>query len=139
MRPKTKTRKKHLATQGVPEPWEPLFSEETFKLARTLTRNKCCGPEIVEKLKLDCSHCGPGIKVAEPEYSLIGNDVKALFPSIKSANTGKIIREAVENSTVEFNGFDQEKAYIAMNRELTSDLEEIEHLLPTRKSGKPLN
>ena len=94
-----------LATsQGVPEPWEPqdnLASQKTnediFEVARKLTRNVCCGPEITIKLKNNCSHCGPGIEPEEPEYSLIGSDVKALFPSIKSANTGKSIREAVAN------------------------------------------
>ena len=135
-----------LATsQGVPEPWEPqdnLASQKTnediFEVARKLTRNVCCGPEITIKLKNNCSHCGPGIEPEEPEYSLIGSDVKALFPSIKSANTGKLIREAVEKSEIEFEGFDHQKAlaYIAMNRDLTSDLEEIENLLPTRKSGR---
>ena len=35
-------------------------------------------------------------------------------------------------------GFDTKKAlaYIAMNKNLTTDLNEIEHLLPTRKSGR---
>ena len=88
---------------------------------------------------MNCSKCGPGIiDIDEPEYSLVGNDVKALFPSIKSANTGKIIREAVENTTVEFEGFDHQKAlaYVAMNTDLTSGRSELEHLLPTRKSGR---
>ena len=126
-----------MATQGVPEPWDQTPDKNTIELARTLTRNTCCGEQIVEKLRTDCSNCGPGIsEINEPELCLIGNDVKALFPSIKSKNTGKLIRKAVENTSMEFEGFDQQKAlaYISMNQDLTSDLEELE--LPTRKSGR---
>ena len=44
----------------------------------------------------------------------------------------------VENSKLEIKGFSVEKAlaYIAMNKDLTTEIEEIEHLLPTRKSGR---
>ena len=99
----------------------------------------CCGEEIQDRAKLECQDCGPGITVQEePELSLVGSDVKALFPSIKSENTGKIIREAVENTSMEFQGYNIEKAlaYVAMNTELTTDLEEIAYLLPKRKSGR---
>ena len=145
---------KPAASQGVPEPWEqktpqdrttfpkPMASQgvhEPWDLAVMLARNPCCGEQIIEELRTNCNECGPGIlEFEQPELCLIGNDVKALFPSIKSKNTGRIIREAVEKTTMEFEGFDQQKAlaYIVMNRELTSDLEELEHLLPTRKSGR---
>ena len=130
---------KPLASQGVPEPWEPSYSvtEEKFQAAIALTNQECCGFDIKQIIQENCNLCGPGITSKE-ELCLIGNDVKALFPSITSQNTGKIIREAIKNTSLEFEGFCQDKAlaYIAMNSELTSDLEEIAHLLPSRKSGR---
>ena len=69
-------------------------------------------------------------------FSVFGNDVKALYPSIQSEKSGKTIRERVENSALKLEGFCPKKglAYIAMNRSLTSDIAQIEHLLPKRKS-----
>ena len=88
--------------------------------------------------KIDCKECEPGIELQEQELCLVGSDVKALFPSIKSENTGKIIREAVKSTSLKLQGYNIEKAlaYVAMNTDLTTDLEEIEYLLPTRKSGR---
>ena len=72
-----------------------------------------------------------------PRFCLIGSDVKALYPSIKSKKTGQIIRKRVESSNVKFKGFDIKTglSYISMNKNLTG-VAEIEHLLPTRRSGK---
>ena len=94
------------ASQGVPEPWDQEQQEVS-------------GQE------------------QEKEYCVIGSDVKALYPSIKSKKTGQIIRKRVENSKINFEGFDTKAglAYIAMNTNLT-EVDEIEHLLPLRKSGK---
>ena len=70
-------------------------------------------------------------------YSVFGSDVKALFPSIKSENTGRIIRERVEKSKIQLDGFDMKKglAYISMNQELTN-VGGVEHLLPIREAFK---
>ena len=64
--------------------------------------------------------------------------MKALYPSIKSRNTGEIIRKRVTDSKIKFSGFNIKKglAYISMNTDLTTDLSEIEHILPQRKSGR---
>ena len=72
-----------------------------------------------------------------PRFCLIGSDVKALYPSIQSKKTGQIIRKRVENSSIKFEGFDIKAglSYISMNKNLT-EVAEIEHLLPTRRSGK---
>ena len=43
--------------------------------------------EYRERLKLDCEHCGEGLDEKDLEVCLLGNDVVALFPSIKSKNT----------------------------------------------------
>ena len=103
-----------------------------------LLSQDCCSQEIHEELAKSCDTCGPGISEWNTKYSLVGSDVIALYPSIQSETTGKIIRERLENTKLEFEGFSQEKAlaYIDMNKDLTTDLEDIAHLLPTRKSGK---
>ena len=81
--------------------------------------------------------CGPPVNNLEAEFCIVGSDVKALYPSIQSEPTGKIIRKKIETANIEFEGFDIEKglAYIAMNKKLTTDIEEIENLLPTRRSN----
>ena len=112
--------------------------EQKIRASEKLINQKCCGQEIKTLLTRTCENCGPGIEQEEQELCLIGNDVKALFPSIKSEKTGKIIRTALENTEMEIEGFDVEKAlaYIAINQELTTDIEDLTHLLPTRNSGK---
>ena len=74
----------------------------------------------------------------EKQYSVIGSDVKALYPSIESEPTGKIIRDRIEKSSIKLEGFDMKMglAYIAMNTHLTTGLDKISELLPTRKSGR---
>ena len=59
----------------------------------------------------------------------------ALFPSIKSKNTGRIVRERVEKSPLKFEGFNwkQGARYIVMNKHLTSDLQELWGVLPYRR------
>ena len=63
-----------------------------------------------------CPECGPAIQEQE-KLCLVGSDVNALFPSIKSEKTGQIIREAIQKTSITFDGFNQEKAlaYIFMN------------------------
>ena len=74
-------------------------------------------------------------------YSIVGCDVKALYPSIKSKSTGEIIRKKIEETSLKFEGFSCEKglAYIAINTHLTGGLDKIKHLMPTRKSGRKTN
>ena len=59
----------------------------------------------------------------------------ALFPSIKSRNTGVIVRRRVEKTTLKFPGFNYRHGlrYIKMNKHLTGDLQKIRHLLPRRR------
>ena len=71
---------------------------------------------------------------------MICNDVESqnfrLFPAMQSANSGKIVRKRFEKSDMKVHGFKYNHGlrYIKMNPELTSELEEIEHLLPKRRS-----
>jgi hypothetical protein len=73
--------------------------------------------EYKARLGEDCEDCGDGIDEKDLEVCLLGNDVVALFPSIKSKSTGKIVRKRVEISPLEFKGFNwkQGARYIVMH------------------------
>ena len=136
-----KTSETDKSTPTIPEQFGidiPSNLEQKIIATRNLTNQKCCGPDIELLISRTCQECGPGTEQATEEYSLVGSDVKALFPSIKSEKTGEIIRTALENTELEIEGVNLEKAlaYIMMNQDLTSNLEELSHLLPTRKSGR---
>ena len=64
------------------------LQEICSEVLRELLCGKVDTQLIQEKLKENCHECGPGIHVEEKESYLIGSDVVALFPSIKSRNTG---------------------------------------------------
>ena len=75
---------------------------------------------------------------SDKKTCIIGSDVKALYPSIKSESTGKIIRSRLEKSKIKLEGFNMKMglAYIAMNQHLTTEVDKISYLLPERKSGR---
>jgi hypothetical protein len=130
-------RKKVDEMTGVTEmhPQEPSQERRDEMIVEEGMRCMECGPKLEKKLMTECDGCG-GEWVAEDfEISLIGNDVKALFPNIKSVSTGKIVREEVERSPLEIEGFDYKYGlrYISMNRKYTGNLGPISHLLPWKK------
>jgi hypothetical protein len=93
-----------------------------------------CGPEVTECLLTECDDCGTSWVREHYTMTVIGNDVVSLFPSLDSVNTGRIVREEVEKSTINIDGFNVRLGlkYIAMNEEYTGDLEPIRKLLPFR-------
>ena len=126
--------------KAIKDPYSTISSEDM--LARFTEYN-----ENLEKIKTKiemlkeqgCEDCE--IKTLEKEISnltLIGNDVVALYPSLTSERTGKIVREMVEESTIKFEGLDDKmaRAYIRINEDMIEDevIAEIEHLLPKRTS-----
>ena len=117
----------------------PVFDSEgscTVEASKEIMYSECCGDKIQIEMRTDCPECGPGVRNEDNKYSIVGTDVTALYPSITSENTGRIIRRRIRESKVKFQGFCWRRgaAYIRMNENLTTDLEEIEHLLPSRKS-----
>ena len=124
-KPQDKNSRMPMASQGVHEPWDK--TQETDK-------NK----ELPQASQGVPEPWDPPQEQQEQLYSVFGSDVKALYPSIKSEQTGQIIRKKVENSTIKLEGFNTRMglAYIAMNTHLTTELDKISHLLPTRKSGR---
>ena len=112
------------------ERWEEMIIEEGMRCME-------CGPKISKKLMTECDGCGDEWVAEDYEISLIGNDVKALFPNIKSQSTGKIVREEVERSPLEIEGFDYKYGlrYISMNRKYTGNLGPLSHLLPWKKKN----
>ena len=86
-------------------------------------------------MEKDCSECGPGLYWEDQEIVLLGLDVVALFPSMQSRNTGKIIRQYVLQSPLKIDGFDWREGarYIVINKEYTGDLKCIWNVLPWRR------
>ena len=77
-------------------------------------------------------------KVIDDITIIFGNDVVALFPSMMAANTGKIVREIIEESDMKIEGVDYREIsrYVVINRNLTGNLKELWNVLPwRRKSG----
>ena len=52
--------------------------------AKNITNLHCCGELIQIELNRDCETCGQRLSERGLEYSLVGSDVKTLFPSITS-------------------------------------------------------
>ena len=94
-------------------------SQERSEEMKTEEAMRCreCGPKIMKKMMTECEGCGGEWVVEVYEISLVGNDGVALFNNIKSESTGKIIREEVARSTMDFEGFNVRLGlkYIAMN------------------------
>ena len=109
--------------------------EEIKEMFEEILERNCCSIEIKLKMKEDCVDCGPGMTEEDQEVCIIGNDVVALFPSIKSESTGKIVRKRVEDSPLDFDGFEFKHGlrYIVINRRYTSDLKELWGVLPYRR------
>ena len=87
-----------------------------------------CG-EAAQKLFMpDCTECGKGIGEEEKYMTLEGYDAVQLFPSLESSQIGRVIREEVKRSNLNVKAFSWKQAakYIAMNREYTGELDEIE-------------
>ena len=95
------------------------LSEICREWVRNSLPRKVDTPKRKEKLREDCWECGPGIHGEDRESYIIGSDVVALFPSIKSMSTGLIVRHRVEKSSLKFPGFNyrQGARYIKMNED----------------------
>ena len=69
---------------------------------------------------------------------LLGSDVVSLFPSLTAINTAKAVRAQAIKSSIIWENIDTKwlLLYIHLNRNLSSDLSEVEHLLPVKRKGK---
>ena len=116
-------------------PQQPSKERSEEMLIEEGMRCTTCAPVIEKSLMIECDTCGAELVAEDYNISLIDNDVKALFPNIKSASTGKIVREEVERSPLEIEGFDYKLGlrYISMNKRYTGNLGPISHLLPWKK------
>ena len=82
---------------------------------------KVCEEEKEKLDKEDCAECGPGIREEEKTLVLVGMDAVALFPSLTSKRTAKIVREMITKSKIKVEGFNWHKAmvYVKLNLHLT--------------------
>ena len=74
----------------------------SMEVRKTLEVWDCrdCGVKIQKRINMDCDECGEGISEEELHLILVGLDVVALFPSMKSKSTGKIIRKMIMNRPI---------------------------------------
>ena len=119
-------------------PQQPSEERSLEMLVEAGMRCTECSDMIEKSLKMDCADCGVEWVAEDYEISILGNDVKALFPNIQSVSTGKTVREEVERSPLEIEGFDYKLGlrYIAMNKKYTGNLKPIAHLLPWKKTSQ---
>ena len=95
--------------------------------------------KLIYKLEKDCITCGQGILREDKELCMLGLNGVALFPSMKSKNTGKIIMRQLWKIPLKINGFNWKHgvSFLVVNKEYTGDLKLTWKLLPwKRKSGK---
>jgi hypothetical protein len=94
-----------------------------------------CGEELRCRMESDCEECGEGMFIEDQEICLLGLDVVALFPSMQSKTTGKIIHQQVLKSPIDIQGFNwkQGARYIVVNRKYTGDLKCLWNILPWRR------
>ena len=97
-----------------------------------------CGEDWRCKMEQECEDCGDGVYWEDQDICLLGLDVVALFPSMQSVTTGRIVRQHVLRSPLKIEGFDwrQGARYIVVNRRYTGDLKCLWNILPwKRKTG----
>ena len=96
-----------------------------------------CNALLIKKREEDCEECG--VQPAEEELALVGMDAVALFPSLTSKRTARIVRERVRESKMIMEGFNWKKGliYILINKEIPSKIPtEVRKYFPFRKSNK---
>ena len=119
------------------EIWNDKDDDDDKLLKKMEQKYDCdtCGLEWRDMMETDCDCCGEGLFWEDQEICLLGLDVVALFPSMKSKETGLIIRHQVLKSPIKVEGFDwkQGARYIVVNRSLTGDLKCLWNVLPWRR------
>ena len=86
--------------------------KEILKKVEELSESECCGENLRSVLNQTCENCGETLSIRDVETCVFGNDVVALFPSIQAEKTGEIIRDKVEKTEVDFEGFNDKIGYI---------------------------
>ena len=69
---------------------------------------------------------------------LLGSGVCSLFPSLTKTRTAKIVRKQAGKIPIKWENIDYRwlTLYIRMNRDLSSGVEKVAHLLPNKRPGK---
>ena len=102
--------------------------------------NECeeCERTMKRKMSRDCKECGAGVEEGDDQFSMIGMDAVALFPSLSGKITAKLVRKRVEESKISWHGFNWKKAtiYLLSNKHLVEKIEkEVKRYFPVRKKS----
>ena len=116
---------------SVDDPFEVISTEDM--LARIRECNEKLKSTRDEKIMR-----GEIIPDTEEDIIMFGSDVVALFPSLSASTTGLIVRRQIEKSPTEFAGIDYQQVslYIALNRDKTGPLGNLEKFMPFRTSNR---
>ena len=98
-----------------------------------------CESVRMSSMEEECADCGEGIRQEQGEFAMVGMDAVALFPSLSGRNTARIVRRRVEESKVEWRGFNWKKAtiYIMANKNLVEGIDkDVRKYFPIRKSNR---
>ena len=108
-------------------------NEKNYYIGKIYKRIAECNRRVSEKKKEKIER-GENLDWEE-EIVIFGNDVVALFPSMTSANTGRIIRRQISKSGMKIDGIDYKHVllYIMLNKNMTGDLGSLVRLLPWRR------
>ena len=81
---------------------------EDLKISKMENQYDCdrCGRRWRDLMEIDCNDCGEGLFWEDQEICLLGLDVVALFPSIKSENTGRIKHQQIMKSPIKIEGYE---------------------------------
>jgi vacuolar-type H+-ATPase subunit H len=128
----------HKACQDCQNEVDELDNNDPEKTTKMMEiRYDCdeCGREWRDRMEEECAACGEGLFWEDQAICLLGLDVVALFPSMTSINTGKIIRKHVLQSPIIIEGFDwrQGARYLVINKKYTGDIRGLWSVLPWRR------
>ena len=72
------------------------------------------------------------------KYMLIGSDVTALFPSLSKERTAAAVYRQAKKTNLKWSNIDEKwlTLYVHLNRHLSSNIDEISHLLPKKRPHK---
>ena len=76
----------------------------------------------------------PGTAKDDPQITVVGSDVEALFPSLNHAETGRLCKRMIMESGMEYDNIDVDEMllYIRMNRKVAGNIGRLENFLPVR-------
>ena len=109
--------------------------EITWDILVDMWQCKECEQEAKNILSEACMECEEGLDEDNMKMCILGLDLVALFPNLKSKNSGVRLRHQVMKGEINIKGFKWKKGarYIVINKRYTGPLGSLWHVLPYRR------